>query len=73
MESDHPPFVEKEKNYADFTYVDQSCRLKAYLQEAGLESNEEWSNSTTYHLEVKSTTGDGNEPFHVSQNQLMMV
>lgn len=47
--------------------------MQTLLDLWGLEMKAAWSRSTTYHLEVKTTTGDYNEPFFVTQNQVDMV
>ncbi|KAH7013105.1 hypothetical protein EDB80DRAFT_607184 [Ilyonectria destructans] len=73
VENGHPRFTELERNFADFTYTDDSGQMKAYFQNAGVDQATRWSNSTTYHLEVKTTTGSCNQPFFVSQNQVNMM
>lgn len=73
VEDGHPRFTERERDFTDFTYPDRSGHMKELLREAHVELNAEWSNSTTYHLEVKTTIGRCSEPFFVSQNQVDMV
>ncbi|KAF4454615.1 hypothetical protein FALBO_15799 [Fusarium albosuccineum] len=58
---------------AQDTLADHSGQMKVFLQEAGLNLSSEWSGSTTYHLEVKTTAGSCSEPFFVSQNQVNMM
>ncbi|KAJ3531643.1 hypothetical protein NM208_g6992 [Fusarium decemcellulare] len=73
VENGHPPFKLPEGQFSDFTYIDHSGQMKVFLQEGGLNLNTEWSSSTTYHLEVKTTAGSCSEPFFVSQNQVNMM
>ncbi|KAG5656873.1 hypothetical protein KAF25_011042 [Fusarium avenaceum] len=73
VENGYEPFTLPEGQFADFTYLDHSGYMRAFLLVAGLEPNAEWSSSTTYHVEVKTTTSDGKEPFFVSQNQVNMM
>jgi hypothetical protein len=73
VENGYQPFTLPEGQFADFTYLDRSGDMRAFLQVAGVELNPEWSRSTTYHVEVKTTTIDDKEPFFVSQNQVNMV
>lgn len=57
---------------ADFTYRDTSGALTTLL--FGKEKHEFWKNHwPTYYLEVKSTPGDIEEPFHMSRRQLQIV
>ncbi|KAH7142143.1 hypothetical protein EDB81DRAFT_899719 [Dactylonectria macrodidyma] len=72
-ENGHPPFCLPERDYTDFTYLDHSHHMRAFLQDAGLEIDAEWSSSTTYHLEVKTTVGDCSDVFFASQNQVNMM
>ncbi|KAK2686428.1 hypothetical protein QWA68_014817 [Fusarium oxysporum] len=73
VENGYQPFTLPEGQFADFTYLDRSGDMRAFLQVAGVELNPEWSRSTTYHVEVKTTTVDDKEPFFVSQNQVNMM
>ncbi|KAI6753847.1 hypothetical protein HG530_013023 [Fusarium avenaceum] len=73
VENGYEPFTLPEGQFADFTYLDHSGYMRAFFLVAGLEPNAEWSSSTTYHVEVKTTTSDGKEPFFVSQNQVNMM
>ncbi|KAF5008934.1 hypothetical protein FDECE_4797 [Fusarium decemcellulare] len=73
VENGHPPFKLPEGQFSDFTYIDHSGQMKVFLREAGLNLSTEWSSSTTYHLEVKTTAGNCSEPFFVSQNQVNMM
>ena len=73
VEDGHPPFKELERDYTDFTYLDCSGHMKEVLRKAHVELNAEWSNSTTYRLEVKTTIDRCGEPFFLSQNQVDMV
>lgn len=47
--------------------------MKELLRKARVELNAKWSNSTKYHLDVKTTIGRCSEPFRVSQNQVDLV
>jgi hypothetical protein len=47
--------------------------MKEFLLRAGLDLNPAYTSNTTYHLEVKTTTGGVGEIFYVSQNQVNMV
>ena len=69
----HPRFTELEGDFSDFTYLDRSGYMKDTLRKAGVISDTEWSNNTTFHLEVKTTLGHCDGAFFVSQNQLNMV
>jgi hypothetical protein len=73
-EAGHLPFIQKEKEFSDFTYYDTCEYMKEMLRlhdaETDLSSS---SNTTIYHLEVKTTTGSCDEPCFVSQNQVDMV
>lgn len=73
VEAGHPRFTELEKNFSDFTYLDCSGHMKEVLRQAGIKPNAEWSSTTTFHLEVKTTLGSCEEAFFVSQNQLDKV
>lgn len=76
LRADHdlPPFTQPEKEFTDFTYADIAGRMRAFLQTAGVHVNDEWSEYTTYHLEVKATCENRHdEPFYLSQNQVDTV
>jgi hypothetical protein len=71
-----PRFVEKEKDYADFTYKDtQKCFAKLIKWGALKAANRcfNMDQIITYHLEVKSTDNDCDEPYFMSNNQIEMV
>jgi hypothetical protein len=72
-EAQHPRFVGREKDYSDFTYVDGLQQMRTWLDAAGVDIDPSWSDSTCFHLEVKTTTGSELEPAYVSQNQVNMV
>jgi len=58
--------------YADFTYVDSQGQLTRNW--FGPEKAAAWHGRwPKYHIEVKSTSGDENEPFHMSPNQMATV
>lgn len=72
------PFEGDDSQFADFTIHDLSGRLTDWLVERGCEQAQAWvgrkgSDAITYCIEIKSTYGPHNEPFHMSQNQLEMV
>jgi hypothetical protein len=73
VEDGHPRFTEREKDFADFTYEDRSGHMRYMLRDAGVEIDEAWTSSTTYHIEVKGTLSTCSEPFFVSQNQVDLV
>ncbi|RSM01630.1 hypothetical protein CDV31_011271 [Fusarium ambrosium] len=73
VENGHPPFTERERDFADFTYLDTHGYVKEFLLQAGLDLNPAYGSRTTYHLEVKTTTGGDGEIFNVSQNQVNMM
>ena len=73
VENGHPPFTERERDFTDFTYLDTHGHMKEFLLRAGLDLNPAYASNTTYHLEVKTTTGGVGEIFYVSQNQVNMV
>ncbi|PVH86308.1 hypothetical protein DL98DRAFT_650337 [Cadophora sp. DSE1049] len=65
------PFVDSEKDYADFTYPDNDGELTKLLGNFLSHDVRKWSsNPPTYHLEVKSTSEGCNEPFYMSNNQM---
>ncbi|KAK4140599.1 uncharacterized protein C8A04DRAFT_39752 [Dichotomopilus funicola] len=72
-EAGYPEFMQSEKDFSDFTYRDTLGYMKTELGQLGIETEAGWSRSTTYHLEVKTTTGAANEPFFASQIQVDMV
>lgn len=65
----------KQKHNSDFTYIDHDGRLGQYLSQRGRRLPR-WKDRSgkeialTFHLEVKSTTGRLDEPFHLSNNQM---
>jgi hypothetical protein len=65
----------REKDFADFTYVDTDRRLRMYLSEhiPNFESPTGQRNNITYHLEVKSTLGSLHNPALLSNNQISMA
>lgn len=73
VENGHPPFTGLERDFSDFTYLDTHGHMKDFLLQAGLDLNPAYASNTTYHLEVKTTTGGDGEIFYVSQNQVNMV
>jgi len=55
--------------YADFTYLDRQGQLTRTW--FGAQKAAEWHGRwPRYHIEVKSTGGDENEPFHMSRFQM---
>ncbi|KAH6867174.1 hypothetical protein B0T10DRAFT_611919 [Thelonectria olida] len=72
-EAGHPSFTLPEGQFTDFTYLDHSGQMRAFLQVGGLDLDPKWSSSTTYHLEVKTTAGDCSDVFFASQNQINMM
>ncbi|KAG9951782.1 hypothetical protein KCU85_g2688, partial [Aureobasidium melanogenum] len=71
-------FEDDDSQFADFTIQDVSGRLTKWLVERHHEEAQAWlgkkgSDAITYCIEVKSTYGPHNEPFHMSQNQLEMA
>ena len=64
----------REKDFADFTYVDTEGRLRRYLRETipTFESPAGQPN-ITYHLEVKTTLGGLSAPALLSNNQISMA
>ncbi|KAK6842238.1 hypothetical protein PG987_003098 [Apiospora arundinis] len=73
VEAGIPRFTGQERDFADFTYLDSSGQMREMLRDAEMDLHLGWSNDTTYHLEVKSTSGSGDEAFFVSQNQVDMM
>jgi hypothetical protein len=76
VEAGHPPFTERERDYADFTYIDSEWTLTKLLSETEFKITDTWPRSSkppTYHLEVKSTTEKCEEPFYMSNNQVEKV
>ncbi len=58
--------------YADFTYFDTQGQLTRTW--FGPEKAAAWQGRwPRYHIEVKSTSGEENEPFHMSPNQMATV
>ncbi|EXJ91699.1 hypothetical protein A1O3_00249 [Capronia epimyces CBS 606.96] len=64
----------REKDFADFTYVDTDGRMRMYLSEhvPNFESPTGQGN-ITYHLEVKSSLGGLHTPALLSNNQISMA
>ncbi|KAH8883771.1 hypothetical protein GQ53DRAFT_771516 [Thozetella sp. PMI_491] len=62
-EAGHPPFRGLEKDFSDFTYTDSDGKLSLWFQDAGVPPSPGWTNSTVFHLEVKTTPNDCDEPF----------
>ena len=60
------------RSYADFTYLDRRGQLtRAWF---GAERATAWHGRwPRYHIEVKSTRGEENEPFHMSVPQMATV
>ena len=61
--------------YSDFTVIDSSWRLSAWLLEKNFSIPESfvaamWSSDLIYHIEVKTTTSPYNEPFHMRAAQM---
>ncbi|UPL02380.1 hypothetical protein LCI18_013314 [Fusarium solani-melongenae] len=73
VENGHPPFTGLERDFSDFTYLDTHGHMKEFLLRAGLDLSPAYASNTTYHLEVKTTTGGDGEIFYVSQNQVNMM
>jgi hypothetical protein len=57
---------------ADFTYLDRQGQLtrRWFGAEKATAWHDRWPR---YHIEVKSTRGEENEPFHMSRNQMSTV
>lgn len=72
-EAGHPLFRGLERDFSDLTYTDTTGRMRTVLRDAGVEPNPAWSNTTTFHLEVKGTMGPCAEPMFVPQNQVDKV
>ncbi len=72
--SNHFSSAFREKDFADFTYVDTEGGLRRYLREQipTFESPTVQSN-ITYHLEVKTTLGGLSVPALLSNNQISMA
>lgn len=71
--NEYPPFLPNERDYTDFTYRDHSGAMVRFLQRAGVPILPSWSETTTFHLEVKTTPGGWEVPFFVSRYQLEKV
>ena len=56
--------------YCDFTVHDKEGTLTAWLIEAGYMHDHPSAPTTTYHIEVKSTTAGYDEPYHMSALQM---
>jgi len=72
-EAGHPRFTALQKDFADFTYSDRHGHMRKILHDAGVKLHPQWSNNTTFHLEVKATLGQCADAFYVSQNQVDKV
>lgn len=68
-----PAFTGLESSYSDFTLHDTAKEFLEFLRGRGLYIDRWADNTTTYHIEVKSTTGAYNEPFYMSYNQQNLV
>lgn len=62
-----------EKDHTDFTYQDENGAMRRVLQRWGVPIQPEWSDSATYHLEVKATRGHCKEMLWTSPNQVDKV
>jgi hypothetical protein len=73
----HSRFVDMERDYADFTYLDSYGDLTRLFYEQGVAVAGSWLGDDytpiTYHLEVKSTTGACSEEFYMSNIQVDKV
>jgi hypothetical protein len=69
-EEHYADFDHNENNYSDFTYLDNDGRLGDYLSKRGRRVPRWPGRVLTYYLEVKSTRGPLEEPFHLSNNQM---
>ncbi|KAL9093859.1 MAG: hypothetical protein Q9165_003782 [Trypethelium subeluteriae] len=68
-----PTFSERERDYSEFTVSDSSVTqaITNWLTLSGFTEANAWDGrEMTYHLEVKTTTGECNDPFMMSNNQL---
>lgn len=67
-------FLGSEGNFTDFTYKDPDGRLTKLFLDQGFTQAKDWlASRPTYHIEVKSTKNESEEPFFMSYNQLEMV
>ncbi|KAK1655998.1 hypothetical protein BDP81DRAFT_388853 [Colletotrichum phormii] len=69
-EKGHPLFLGDESTTADFTYTDMEGRM---LEALGVVRKSWFSHTITYHIEVKGTVCELEEPFHFSQNQMNLA
>ncbi|KXH30602.1 hypothetical protein CNYM01_06505 [Colletotrichum nymphaeae SA-01] len=69
-EKGHSVFLGDESTTADFTYTDTEGKILQTIEVV----RESWSSHTiTYHIEVKGTVCEFEEPFHFSQNQMNLA
>jgi hypothetical protein len=68
-----PAFTGMESSYSDFTLLDTAKEFSTLVLDRDLHADCWAGNATTFHIEVKSTTGACNEPFYMSYNQQNMV
>lgn len=67
-------FTGFESSYSDFTLRDTAKEFSDLLRDRGDLYSDRWADSnTTFHIEVKSTTGACDEPFYMSYNQQNLV
>lgn len=72
----HEPFEGSEGDYSDFTICDPAIgsKLTAWLIRNGKSAAKQLLGQTsTYHIEVKTTTGRCDEPFIMSNSQVEHV
>ena len=61
-------------DYADFTVLDSDLKLVCYLEKAlKLDLSATCGDSTTWHIEVKTTAAGPDETFHLSSKQMEMA
>lgn len=69
-----PGFTGLESSYSDFTLHDTAKEFSDLLRDREDLCSDRWADSnTTFHIEVKSTTGACGEPFYMSYNQQNLV
>ncbi|KAK4167849.1 hypothetical protein QBC43DRAFT_285162 [Cladorrhinum sp. PSN259] len=66
---EYEAFTDWEGDYADFTYPDQEGHMRGLVASQGA-LLPHWQHGATYHLEVKSTTGNCENMVHVSPDQV---
>lgn len=74
----HPDYADlavwSGRESADIVYNDVDAALTQWLVAAGLLQGEDWQTARpTYFIEVKSTLGECEREFYMSQNQVDMV